>query len=621
MAYRLRSEPPGEVIMRNARMLAIAMVLAGCAPAGEEDDFEFVSFEEYIDGKSDTGYVGTRAAELEATFTGTVRASVSGSRTELESIATELRADPDSYEHRAITSQITEQIKYARNALVAESLNLNLEGGDPELSAVRVVAGGLELDYTLHVESLVKLKDLEERGLTVQDLVGRTVAPRLPLVPTGLFERIGNRCATDPDTGGAVEASELGAHNLFFYFDPARQGCPLTSADLTTGSYRVESSIDAPTVYPEYDRLVADGRVSMVAIFGQIEHGELQTNDWGFIAFNNFSRSLTRLGFRITQRYPENRGQRMEKTYAGGLVVSIDMQTPVAYADHAPREQANELFRTAIRSNEIVYYNGHAFYGSLTVLDDPSVYPADVYQIVFMDACWSYAYYTKQIFRNRASATDPDGYVLADVINNTEPGITGSETTAAILYDNLFRGAAAVRSNGNATQYSWNNLMKYMNDHAEERARRRTTHPDPEIYGVSGVRTNTFNPNGAPPPPPPPTGMRYENSSAVAIPDNATAGATSVITVPSNAGQARSVTLAVEIDHTYVGDLKVVVRHGGRELVLHDHSGGSADDLSLRVPSTAFAGISPAGEWSLSVVDNAAVDVGSITRWSLELTP
>jgi hypothetical protein len=604
-----------------AVMLALVSPIAGCATPSEDDPYAGLpSFDAYTDDKTDTGYVGTRAAELEATFEGRVRAMVPGKTAEeLEVIATALRSDASSWEYRDITSQISDQIKYARNALKAQDLNLNLEGGDPQIASITVIEGGLEIAYTLRVESLVKFKDLEARHLTPQDLVGRTIEAQLPLTPSGLFERTSNRCTTDTETGNVADATELGAHNLFYYWDPRREGCPLAETDLVTARYTVESSLDAPNVYPEYDRLVADNRVSMVAIFGQITHGELESNDWGFIAYESFARRLRQLGFRSVETYPENRGQRLEKRY-GGLTVSVDMQTPVSYADNVPREQANERFRAALLNNEIVYYNGHAFYGSLTVLDDRSVYPADTYQIVFMDACWSYAYYTKQIFRNRATDADPSGYTNVDVINNTEPGITGSEETAAILYDNIFRGAAAVHSRGNATNYSWNNLVKYMNDHAEERARRRTTYPDPEIYGVSGVRTNAFNPNGmTPPPPPPSSATRFESTTSVSIPDDDTAGATSVITVPSTAGNVRSATIAVEIDHSYVGDLRVVVSHGGREVVLHDNSGGSADDLSLRVPTDTFAGVTASGAWTLTVVDNAAADTGSITRWSIEL--
>jgi hypothetical protein len=117
-----------------------------------------------------------------------------------------------------------------------------------------------------------------------------------------------------------------------------------------------------------------------------------------------------------------------------------------------------------------------------------------------MDSCWSYEYYTKQVFKNKATAADPTGWALADVVNNTEEGITGTPGVAAAFYVALFDGAAAVHDHGDATRYSWNNLVRFMNAKAEEYAAQRreadpkTDFPDPQIYGASGVRTNQFHP-------------------------------------------------------------------------------------------------------------------------------
>lgn len=608
---------------------ALLVLLAACTTevATEPDALDgFPDFDEWGDcrsgGKCDTGYVGNRAAELEAVFSGRVFVALPDkTAAERETIAEALRTNPDSWEHRDVTNNVTQQIKYARNALKAERLNLNLEGGTPAFTSVQVVDDGLELVYTLAVESLVKFKDLEAQGLTPQDLVGRVIMPRLPRVPAGLFERVGNKCATDPDNGMQPTMEDLRADNLFFYWDPARAGCPLGENELVTGEYRVDSSLDAATVYPEYDRLVADGRVDMQIIFGQITHGELASNDWGFISYRAMRSVFGRMGFRVVEEFAGNTGSRLEKRYAGGLVVGITMWTPIGFADSVPRDEANQRFRDAIRASEVFYYNGHAFYGSLNVLDDPSVYPADRYQILFMDACWSYAYYTKQIFRNRATATDPDGYALVDVVNNTEPGITGSEHTAAVLYDNLFKGAAAVHSRGNASRYSWNALTQYMNDHAEQRARARagSDHPNPEIYGASGVRDNVWQPGGVMPPPPP-MGRRFETTTAVDVPDNDMRGATSTLTVPAGTGNiAGQIMIQVDVTHTYIGDLRVTVEHGGKTVVLHDNAGGSNDDLHLVVPTTEFAGTSADGEWKLLIVDSAAQDLGRLTRFAIAL--
>ena len=614
--------------IRILPIVFLGLFFVACADTDEPnleaspDELDIPGYEDYFGGKEDTGYVGNRAFELEATFSGRVRAVVPDkTEEELMQIAEELLENSRSWQYREITAQVTEQIKYARNALKAESMNLNLEGGSPTFSSIDVYEGGLELVYSIHIESLVKYKDLEDKNLTVEDLVGRQIEVRLPLVPSGLFERTGAACTTDPDTGAQVDPEELGDHNLFYYFDPDREGCTLTDSDLQTATYSVESSLDAPTVYPEYDLLIEDGRIDMVVIFGQITHGELKDNDWGFISFNSMSRSFQRMGFNTVETYDENRGHRLERTYPGDLTMTIDMYTPIGFADDVPREDANERFRTAILNNEIVYYNGHAFYGSLRVLDNPDVYPADKYQIILMDACWSYAYYTKQIFRNRATEEDPDGYSLVDVVNNTEPGITGSEATATILWESVFKGSAAVRAGSDATLYSWNNIITYMNDHAEARAARRHTHKNPEIYGVSGVVTNAWQPPHVDPNTdldPDPDRSRYASEGAVAIPDNDTTGATSVIRVPEDSGRIESVRIRVDIQHTYIGDLTVSLLHGGKTLTLHEGTGGNTSGLNIDLETQSFAGTNAEGEWILRVIDSANIDTGQIVTWSIE---
>jgi hypothetical protein len=480
--------------MRTSRLVVASLLLAACSDAGT-DDIEMPDFDDVAEGKVDTGYFGSRSAEMEATFTGSVKVTLAGkSQAELAAIAETLRTNPADFGLREIVYQVTQQAKFARNALRAAKFTLNLEGGDPTFTAITVLPDGLKLDYQLKIESLVKYKDLEAMGLKPSDLVGQNIEMRLPANLDNLLARAGTKCATDFDANGAaVPTADLRADNMFYYWDPARTGCTLSGDQLAAGSYKVTSSNTATSIYPEYDKLVADGKITMVQIFGQIEHGDLASSDWGFRSYNDVTRVLKGMGFTKVSTFPDNKGQKLKRTMPSGLVVEIEMYTPVSFADHVDREVSNTAFRNAIKDKEIVYYAGHAFYGSLTVLDEPTAYPAGTYQIIFMDACWSYAYYTKQVFRNKATPTDPTGFVLTDVVNNTEMGITGSELTAQVLFDNVFKGADALKARRSVRNYSWNNLIKYMNEHAQRRADARGTN-DPEIYGVSGVRTNAYKP-------------------------------------------------------------------------------------------------------------------------------
>ncbi len=79
----------------------------------------------------------------------------------------------------------------------------------------------------------------------------------------------------------------------------------------------------------------------------------------------------------------------------------------------------------------------------------------------------------------------------------------------------------------------------------------------------------------------------------------------------------KSIQLEVEIKHTYIGDLVVLLKTPKGEVVeLHDRSGGGKDDLSLYVTSVdalkGMVGDSAAGEWKLEVLDKASYDVGTI---------
>jgi subtilisin-like proprotein convertase family protein len=117
-----------------------------------------------------------------------------------------------------------------------------------------------------------------------------------------------------------------------------------------------------------------------------------------------------------------------------------------------------------------------------------------------------------------------------------------------------------------------------------------------------------------------PTGeRRYENGTPARIPDNDTTGITSAITVPDALTIA---TLKVELNvtHTYVGDLRIVLSHGGAQATVWNREGGNAADIHRTLPVTGFDGTAAQGEWTLKVTDEAGSDVGTLDSWALVLT-
>ncbi|MCF6188181.1 MAG: M6 family metalloprotease domain-containing protein [Desulfobulbaceae bacterium] len=109
------------------------------------------------------------------------------------------------------------------------------------------------------------------------------------------------------------------------------------------------------------------------------------------------------------------------------------------------------------------------------------------------------------------------------------------------------------------------------------------------------------------------------------IPDADPQGIVSGIQVQQNQ-TLKNITVAVNIEHTYIGDLRVdLVSPGGQVVRLHDQTGGSADNLKRSYDTTSTpglddcTGLSMQGEWQLQVRDLARLDTGTLVDWSLNL--
>jgi subtilisin-like proprotein convertase family protein len=109
------------------------------------------------------------------------------------------------------------------------------------------------------------------------------------------------------------------------------------------------------------------------------------------------------------------------------------------------------------------------------------------------------------------------------------------------------------------------------------------------------------------------------------IPDNNPAGIESTLNV-TQAGQIRDVEVALDITHTYIGDLKVTLfSPAGTSVVLHNRSGGTQDNLvttykSASMPALAgLRGQPMQGVWKLKVADLEAEDVGKLNRWAIKI--
>ncbi|HJK92864.1 MAG TPA: proprotein convertase P-domain-containing protein [Polyangiaceae bacterium LLY-WYZ-15_(1-7)] len=113
----------------------------------------------------------------------------------------------------------------------------------------------------------------------------------------------------------------------------------------------------------------------------------------------------------------------------------------------------------------------------------------------------------------------------------------------------------------------------------------------------------------------------FDSTARVAIPDADPAGIERGFDVVAPGATVEGLSVLVAVEHSYRGDLSVVLTSpSGTEHVLHDRSGGAADDLLVDLPLPAFHGEPASGRWTLRVADHAAQDLGALTRFRLVFT-
>ena len=126
----------------------------------------------------------------------------------------------------------------------------------------------------------------------------------------------------------------------------------------------------------------------------------------------------------------------------------------------------------------------------------------------------------------------------------------------------------------------------------------------------SGVSlTGSYNEGGT-------GGSSFENTQNYNIPDNNATGIESPINV-TRSGSSGTVSVEVNIVHTYIGDLIVDVVHpDGTVYNVHNRSGGSADNINQTYSVNAGSKES-SGNWKLRVRDRAGADTGYIDSWKV----
>jgi hypothetical protein len=555
-------------------LVLLLLPVAGCDEGEAADDADNPFLQDMRNlGKEDSQYQNPSGVEVEV----------------------DLEADVEAPEYRifdapADLGQFVLTYLRKRNEFYLESLAEDSNSsGRPEW----LVDGEWISTEQAHTVSVDKLTHFRITGMNAVLLYeastgvaeGAVFRAKVPRQPYSVMSDAGNACA-EPDSHISLDQSVY-----WYLWDPDRSGCTVATQEATLTVTRLFRG-DNPT-YPEYDQLAADSRITAVILFGQIGDDPLTDSDPGMRGFEQMASWLKRAGFGEDASPPV--GRRFTKG-VGPISVQIDLYSPRDFAGLSDYSHFSN-FQRALSEHEIVAYDGHSMLGASDFWGRPE-YP-DFYQVFLYGGCLGYEYYLRPILAGKG------GWEKVDIVSSVVEVSAGANDFAAPFLSKMMWAVE------NDYAASWKDMLIAIRNRVGD-----------STFGASGVRDNCYTPTGSlcTTPPDPGTSRRYDAPTAVPIPDNLPAGVTSVIEVP-DALTARAVTVDLQLAHTWVGDLKIVLEHGGTEAVLWDRAGGSTHDIRQTFAPAAFAGAAAAGTWTLHLYDLAERDTGTLERWSLIVEP
>jgi len=190
---------------------------------------------------------------------------------------------------------------------------------------------------------------------------------------------------------------------------------------------------------PRYDAMLADGRITIAAVFGELQGGPTDHNQWSYRAFAGGLRD---------RGFAENGD--------GFTFGNVTIDLALVPDDPA---QTSAALAGALASHDVVYYNGHSHDGTIEIL------PPRDYRLIVLDSCWSTQHYAARLI-------GPE----RDVLTNSDRSVTGSIESFLALVDAL------------RAHERW--PLDEMNALADARARKRapvSRFKDPERYRVDGT--------------------------------------------------------------------------------------------------------------------------------------
>lgn len=443
-------------LRRYLPIFALTILAFSCAEDLDAPvDETSVSVDETIDGKPDSGWVGNDSYEVGGVVRSTVQQEATGTWADLAADA-------------ALQAQLVDtQIKFIKVTAETHGWRFNQLAETVEITEVTVEEDVVTITY----EAVVDMLGRHNWGSfpTLEDIDPLTFSAPVPFDPVGIVSSDIQNCS-ESDDGHWVSD-----YNFHYYFKPDLEDC---SIPLVNAEVEITEVFERATVYPEYDQLMQPIDEETVGFSAALvpNLGDRDQLD-RFNAHADMLEEDLDLEFVLSEDETYRRYTWEEE----GVTIIIDLYDPTKIpwtSDFAAS------FRQRLGEYTLIHYNGHSSYGTKHLLDDPESFTDD-YQIIEMHSCQSYAYYTRQVFRAKATEADPTGFALADIVATGKSSYpAGAPPTIRVLLQSLMTSMVAIQAGEPQNALDWYTIVQRMDS---------STYGD-IMYGVAGARTNVWQP-------------------------------------------------------------------------------------------------------------------------------
>jgi hypothetical protein len=440
----------------NALVLASATALTACGSAdegttgpggGQSSNNPFT--QDFVDeGKADTGYVNPDGIEVEVDLEGDVKTS-----------SYRVHESP-AFLAQFATTYLRQRREFYLESLAEDSTSEDrvewlVDGTWITASKAATVATSKLTHWRLRGVNAVLLNEAKS-GVKA----GTVFQAEIPMDPFNVMSAAGSKCA---DYDSHMPLSQ----DVYWYlWNPEKTSCTIPTQQM---KLTVSKMFAAPKrTYPEYDKLMKDGKVTAVVLFGQIGDGAISPSDPGMTGLETMAEWLIEGGFHEVTPAPI--GRRFSK-HIGTVDMEIDLYSPHDFSGLGDFAHFDN-FQKALSEHEIVVYDGHSMLGASDFWSRPD-YPSN-YQMFLYGGCLGYEYYVKPIVEGKGGWKNLD--MVSSVIEVTA---SANEFAAPIL-------ARIAWSLNHKNKSSWPSILKAVRESVGD-----------STFGASGVRDNCWSPSGS----------------------------------------------------------------------------------------------------------------------------